>query len=269
MTAEIERVIAEFASPVGTFSTVISYRSSTKYADGETGLIYYGYRYYQPCVGRWIGRDPLMENGGENLYTFVLNNALNLVDVNGLKAQFSVDEKTCVITVTLNITIYAKDKTTKSKLRWDELKRRIEGSITRYWNGNWNVDGCAVKFVANVSPDKKSTTSVGAEGDNEIEIYDEGRMYRSYVTRSGTGGIWSQGNDDWVYAHEAGHLMGLKDNYHSTRSWYDFWSEESTAADPGHVGHMMGEYWGTVSEHEVSDILKRNKIKCSCKCKKP
>ena len=31
---------------------------STKYTDSETGLLYYGYRYYVPEVGRWVSRDP-------------------------------------------------------------------------------------------------------------------------------------------------------------------------------------------------------------------
>jgi RHS repeat-associated protein len=39
------------------------YRFSTKYADDETGLVYYGYRYYSPGLGRWLSRDPLLEEG--------------------------------------------------------------------------------------------------------------------------------------------------------------------------------------------------------------
>jgi RHS repeat-associated protein len=34
------------------------YRFSSKYTDDETGLIYYGYRYYSPSLGRWTARDP-------------------------------------------------------------------------------------------------------------------------------------------------------------------------------------------------------------------
>ena len=37
------------------------WRFSTKYTDSETGLVYYGYRYYSPGLGRWISRDPLSE----------------------------------------------------------------------------------------------------------------------------------------------------------------------------------------------------------------
>jgi RHS repeat-associated protein len=57
---------------------------STKYEDWETGLLYYGHRYYAPEVGRWVGRDPIEERGGLNLYGMVGNDAVNSIDVLGL-----------------------------------------------------------------------------------------------------------------------------------------------------------------------------------------
>jgi RHS repeat-associated protein len=36
-------------------------RFSTKYTDDQTGLLYYGYRYYNPTTGRWVSRDPLAD----------------------------------------------------------------------------------------------------------------------------------------------------------------------------------------------------------------
>ena len=60
------------------------YIFSTKEYDPETGLSYYGYRFYSPSVGRWITRDPLGETGGLNLYGFVGNNPVNRIDPLGL-----------------------------------------------------------------------------------------------------------------------------------------------------------------------------------------
>jgi RHS repeat-associated protein len=37
------------------------WRFSTKYHDSETALVYYGYRYYSPELGRWIKRDPIWD----------------------------------------------------------------------------------------------------------------------------------------------------------------------------------------------------------------
>jgi RHS repeat-associated protein len=57
---------------------------STKFTDEETGLVYYGYRYYSPEVGRWVSRDPIGEQGGINLYGMVGNDGVGRVDVLGL-----------------------------------------------------------------------------------------------------------------------------------------------------------------------------------------
>jgi RHS repeat-associated protein len=39
------------------------FRFSSEYFDTETGLVYYNYRYYNPEIGRWMGRDPVNEKG--------------------------------------------------------------------------------------------------------------------------------------------------------------------------------------------------------------
>jgi RHS repeat-associated protein len=59
------------------------YRFSTKPQDAVTGLYYYGYRYYDPLTGRWPSRDPIEEEGGTNLYGFVVNDGVNWIDVLG------------------------------------------------------------------------------------------------------------------------------------------------------------------------------------------
>ena len=46
-------------------------------------MYYYGYRYYDPVTGRWPSRDPIEEEGGTNLYGFVLNNPNLFHDVLG------------------------------------------------------------------------------------------------------------------------------------------------------------------------------------------
>jgi RHS repeat-associated protein len=60
------------------------YRFSTKPLDADTGLYYYGYRYYDPVTGRWPSRDPIAEKGGFNLYGFVGNDGVNKLDILGL-----------------------------------------------------------------------------------------------------------------------------------------------------------------------------------------
>jgi len=67
------------------------FRFSTKYTDDETGLVYYGYRYYNPSTGRWINRDPISEKGGKNLYSIVNNCPINGYDLIGLAGCCGAD----------------------------------------------------------------------------------------------------------------------------------------------------------------------------------
>ena len=60
------------------------FRFSTKFQDDETDFHYYGYRYYDPSNGRWLSRDPIEEEGGDNLYAFVENDSVDNSDVLGL-----------------------------------------------------------------------------------------------------------------------------------------------------------------------------------------
>ena len=48
------------------------------------------YRLYNPQLGRWISRDPIGEQGGINLYGYVGNDPVNLVDPYGLDAEIYV-----------------------------------------------------------------------------------------------------------------------------------------------------------------------------------
>jgi RHS repeat-associated protein len=69
------------------------FRFSTKFQDDESGLSYYGYRYYNPSTGRWLSRDPIEEEGGGNLFAFVGNDPLNEVDVLGLRNPNPIEKK--------------------------------------------------------------------------------------------------------------------------------------------------------------------------------
>ena len=92
-------LLGPFGEPLvsnGAVAALIPFQFSTKYYDAETGLLYYGYRYYDPNSGRWLSRDPMfeitgempeIESGGPNLYATAGNDTINRVDVHGLFAE--------------------------------------------------------------------------------------------------------------------------------------------------------------------------------------
>lgn len=60
------------------------YRFNGKELDGETGLYYYGARYYDPRVSLWLGVDPLASKYPYvSPYVFVLNNPIMFIDPDG------------------------------------------------------------------------------------------------------------------------------------------------------------------------------------------
>ena len=51
--------------------------------DPATNLIYFGQRYYDPNLGRWLTPDPIGPSDSSNLYQYVFNNPYRYIDPNG------------------------------------------------------------------------------------------------------------------------------------------------------------------------------------------
>jgi len=57
--------------------------------DGDTGIIRFGARDYDPDTGRWTAKDPILFNGGDtDLYGYCVNDPVNFVDQDGYLAFF-------------------------------------------------------------------------------------------------------------------------------------------------------------------------------------
>ena len=70
------------------------YRFNGKELDEETGLYYYGARYYNPRLSVWYGTDPLQEfNLNISSYCFVHANPIRRIDAIGL-TDYEVDNET-------------------------------------------------------------------------------------------------------------------------------------------------------------------------------
>jgi RHS repeat-associated protein len=63
-------------------------RYSSKEYHARSGLCYYGFRFYDPNLQRWLNEDPIGERGGINLHRFVSNDPLGRVDPLGLAFSY-------------------------------------------------------------------------------------------------------------------------------------------------------------------------------------
>ncbi|MGN0854566.1 MAG: RHS repeat domain-containing protein [Kiritimatiellia bacterium] len=65
------------------FSSLNPFRFSSEFADDTLGLVYYNYRHYEPLTGRWLSRDPVVNEEGCD-YAFIANDSVNDWDDLGL-----------------------------------------------------------------------------------------------------------------------------------------------------------------------------------------
>lgn len=63
------------------------YRFSGKERDDETGLYYFGARYYASWLGRWTSSDPAGFADGLNIFLYSNNNPINFYDPNGTDSK--------------------------------------------------------------------------------------------------------------------------------------------------------------------------------------
>jgi uncharacterized protein RhaS with RHS repeats len=78
--------------------------------DEENGLLYMRARYYDPEVGRFISKDPIGLLGGLNMFTYVQNNPVNLIDPTGFDVTITINRTTytqnsIVGTISVNSTV--------------------------------------------------------------------------------------------------------------------------------------------------------------------
>jgi len=115
-------------------------RFSTKYFDAETGLYYYGMRFYLPDLHRWLTRDPIEEQGGLNLYAFCGNDG-NQMDYLGLKKcrctveSFELTVKGWTGSWPNFLGVYSKQLVVKFKLRLKAPATKADCVIEQYMLG--------------------------------------------------------------------------------------------------------------------------------------
>lgn len=72
---------------VGSGEGLSPWKYSSKRLDRETGFFYFGHRFYDSVLGRWVTADPKGYSAGPNLYAYVMNNPVAHMDQYGLEAE--------------------------------------------------------------------------------------------------------------------------------------------------------------------------------------
>ena len=85
-------IFNEKGKAIASSAAINPWRYKGKRVDPETGLVYFGKRYYDPKIGRFLSPDPMGTIDGPNLYRFCRNNPLTFTDYFGLSAELNGDE---------------------------------------------------------------------------------------------------------------------------------------------------------------------------------
>nr|NGX39879.1 putative deoxyribonuclease RhsC [Chlamydiota bacterium] len=116
----------------------------SKRHDAETGLIYFGRRYYDPELGRFITADPEGYMDSANLYAFVLNNPLIQHDLYGLIMAYYNPKW---INPSLN-TDFTHPYQNLAGVGWNDLYQSLAGTV----HGSFqNVINSALEFSRHAS----------------------------------------------------------------------------------------------------------------------
>ena len=166
-------------------------RFSTKYSDDETGLYYFGYRFYSPRIARWLTRDPIEEAGGLNLYAYCGNDSMNNVDPYGLVLLKVLTERRGI------------EKPVK-KVEDIFIVPIGTGTLNGFFSDKINLDPCEIRLILQIQLNKDLVDN----GDPNIIHYFE--PHDIYGGKGGT--TSSDGSPEikgGILAHERGHASAF------------------------------------------------------------
>lgn len=115
----------------GNYADSNPFRFSTRYTDLETGLVYFGSRYYSPLLERWVNRDLLEETDGTNPYSYAHGDPVNFGDLLGF-LDYKLGSDDPVIREDPGAGAWNSEPQTRTMAI---LKRLIQAGIWTVWIG--------------------------------------------------------------------------------------------------------------------------------------
>lgn len=165
-------------------------RYSGKEGDA-TGLYYYGYRYYQPWVGRWLSADPAGTVDGINLFRMVRNNPTSGYDVQGLERRsvVSVSDSSAPLNNRLRYKASRKASNVARKIMGQLMNSTSSGNAHSSSENEVNT----YQRYSNVMRIEDSTVGVASLGMNSTDK--GGNLMHVNNSDIGVVNLWPGGNE--------------------------------------------------------------------------
>jgi RHS repeat-associated protein len=145
------------------------YLFNAKELDEETGLYYYGARYYDPRVSIWLSTDPLAEKSiDKTSYHFCSNNPLSRIDSNGLYDIENV--KKGKESEVKTVAVFGKQTIKDDKVIRNDYKAAKKAGVGILLVDDVNdfADGMAELTKMGIDPSVYAINSHGADGYFEV-----------------------------------------------------------------------------------------------------
>ena len=192
---------------------------SAKEKDSETGLSYFGSRYYSSNLSVWLSVDPMSDKYPSlSPYVYCADNPVKLVDPNGEAFDTEIDETTQ--TITIHAVYYT---TTKDAV---QLKKELDAWKKKGESYSYISDGkgYSIRFnleIKDFDDVNEAINKFTENKDDGISNYFQINKTVENPNHEKANGINYEGNNMYVakgqirsIRHEIGHSLGLGDwNY--------------------------------------------------------
>ncbi len=226
-----------------------------KERDAETGLDYFGARYFSGAQGRWTSPDPLMASAKAskpqtwNRYAYALNNPLKFVDPDGLEVPDScVKDPNCTIVIKVNVVYDAtmnrgRGPNQQQRQKWE--KEQLAKAQKDYGHSNIKLEATYTPGRYDVGSDGQTPILKGLNPDALNVVVSQG-------TPTNKAGV--------SYLDQNGPVSIININDAVAGNWWPF-AMNTTAHELGHhfLGHVgtrpSGELDVVSKEYDVDNRL--------------
>jgi RHS repeat-associated protein len=201
------------------------YLFNGKELDEETGLYYYGARFYEPQISVWLSVDPLAEIAPDKTpYHFVSNNPINRIDPDG-RTDFSLNKKTGEVKQ-IGEANDQKDRILKTNNKGEvkykrngEAKVAIEGIEQGILNNgqNFKTENNLIAVGGEGQPTKKGVEAFALQLSDYVGTEIAGSYFSKAEGESTSHvSIGMYKNNSHKKSSSSGHILGLRKNLNLT-----------------------------------------------------
>lgn len=237
-----------------------------KEQDVETGLDYFGSRYYSSTQGRFTGADEVWKDShvGDpqswNKYAYVRNNPLKYIDPNGEKADVTIEtdeeHKKGKITVTATIALWTSNKSGLTQEQLQKAAQEYKANIEKAWSGSYEQNGIQYEVSTTVDVQVYNSESAATESNaqNVLQVV-PGEGHSFIRPASPFGGpdrgqiALDAGIRNSEAAHGFTHILGVDDRYSGSYVSNTKGAQRSMSATAYDYGWAFG---GAINDHRAA-----------------